>query len=80
LSKRERLEDLGVILEKVHQLTQHEVFDLYHGRKKDIHGWWASINEDLKEEFLHKIAYGLADVSEKIVEIWEIALGEKDRV
>lgn len=79
MTKRERIEDLGRIAVLANSLGDHKIFQLYHGRRKDIHDWWASLNEEQKGDFLHEIAYGLDDVSEKIMDIWAIAMGDDEK-
>lgn len=76
MTKRERIEDLGRISVLSDDLSNHEVFEIYTGRRKDIHEYWASLDSEQKDDFLHNMAYGLNDVHEKLLKIWEISTGE----
>jgi hypothetical protein len=72
---RERVEDLGRITVMVDQLLSLDVWDLYHGRKKDFEEFFRSLDEERQDDLLHKLIYGLDDVREKLCEISCIAEG-----
>lgn len=72
---RERVEDLGRISVMVDQVLNLDVWDLYHGRKKDFEEFFDSLDEERRSELLHNLIYGLDDVKEKLYEVSSIAEG-----
>lgn len=80
MTKRERIEDLGKILVLSSYLLDHDLFNLYHGRPKDIDEWWKTKSKKEKSEFLYLIARNIQDISFKINDIWAIAQGEDEEI
>jgi hypothetical protein len=81
MSRRQRIEDLGVLSEKLHNLSKDELFEVIDSvcrRCKDFTDVFRTLSEDLKEELLDEIAYGIERVKEKILECYFVALGEED--
>lgn len=72
---RERVEDLGRVSVMVDQVLSLDVWELYHGRKKDFEEFFESLDEERRSDLLHKLIYGLDDVKEKLYEISSIAEG-----
>lgn len=72
---RQRIEDLGRILELVKKLSEEPIFELWHQRPKDFVDWLEEQEESRKGDIIHEMAYGLKDISEKLTTIYEIAGG-----
>ena len=77
MSKKERLEDLGRLYEKINLALDHEIFDLYSGRKKDFEVWFYSLDSEKQHSILHTLIYGIDHISEKLHEMFYIAQGEE---
>ena len=79
MTKRERLEDLGVLLEKLATLMDDDLFDVLERnscrRPKDICEAYDALNEDKRYDLLTELAYGVERVSNEIGECWAIARG-----
>jgi hypothetical protein len=73
--KRERLEDLGRIRVLLEKLSEHEIFNLHHGRNKDFYDWFSVKSEEDKEDFLNKVIYAISYIEEKLSECILIARG-----
>lgn len=73
---RQRIEDLGRIMVMVKQLTDHELFDERPCRNKEFTEWFEEQTPEFKEEWLHQMVYRIANVEEKLYEIWEVATGQ----
>jgi hypothetical protein len=81
MTQRQRIEDLGVLSEKLHNLSEDELFEVIDKvcrRCKDFTDVFQTLSEDRKEEILDEIAYGIERVKEKIVECYFVALGEEE--
>ncbi len=81
MTKRERLEDLGVLLEKISSLMDHDLFEICDKagcRTKDFDEHFRTLSEDKQSDLLHEIAYGIEDVSNKLADCWAIAKGEEE--
>lgn len=75
---KERIEDLGRLAELLRVVGDLEVLELYNQRPKDFIDWFASLEDDIKNDILHEMAYGIRDVQEKIAECECIARGLED--
>ena len=74
MSKRERLEDLGRICEKLDQLSNHEVWQWNeHYRNKDTAEWFQELSKEKQFDKIHSLAYALSNVYEQICEMHQIA-------
>lgn len=73
---RQRIEDLGRLTVMVKHLMDHDLFDERPQRNKDIVDWFMELSDELKSDWVHAIVYKIADVEEKIGELWEIATGQ----
>lgn len=79
---KERIEDLGRLRELLNAITNHEIFELVEStgcrRPKDFTEQFETLTDERKEDLLHKLAYGLDSVHEKILECWIIARGDEE--
>lgn len=73
---RERIEDLGRILELLNVCLNHELFDLISCRTKDFEEEFQNYSDQHKEDVLNSLAYGITYLEEKLTECLEIAKGE----
>lgn len=73
---RERVEDLGRLAVMVKHLMDHDLFDERPQRNKDFAEWFMEQSDETKEAWVHAIVYKIADVEEKLGDIWEIATGQ----
>lgn len=79
MTKRERLEDIGRIQERLSALMEHEMFDLMERvRPKDFTEWFRNQTEEEQDALLHTIAYGVQNINFEIADIWGIARGEDE--
>jgi hypothetical protein len=81
MTKRERLEDLGVLLEKLQSLMDHELFEIFDKlgcRRKDFIEHIDALPEEKRDDILHSIAYGIDSVQSLIGDCWAIARGEDE--
>ena len=72
---RERVEDLGRIAVMVDQILSLDVWDIYHGRKKDFGVFFRELDEEKQSDLLHNLIHGLDGVKEKLYEVSSIAEG-----
>ena len=72
---RERIEDLGRISVMIDVLLEAETWDLYGGRNKDFLDYFSELEEEKKDDLLHKLIYGLSNIKDKLYEISVIADG-----
>lgn len=63
---RNRLEDLGRLAEKLRHITEHELFNIVIGRKKDYSETFYECSKERQAEVLHSIAYGIEEVENMI--------------
>ncbi len=56
-------------------LLEAETWDLYGGRNKDFLDYFSSLEEEKKDDLLHKLIYGLSHIKDKLCEISVIADG-----
>ncbi len=76
---RQRVEDLGRILELLNALLENELFDKDGKgwpRNKDFSEFAMSWSDEKKEEFFHDFIYSLDHITEKLFSMREIAIGE----
>ena len=73
---RERLEDIGRILEMVNNLMNEPVFDLWNQRPKDFFDWYTEQSDDRQCDILNDLAYGIQGISTKLGEIYTVASGQ----
>jgi hypothetical protein len=80
MTKKERLEDLGILCEKLYKLGGNELFDLIPntGRAKDAPAWFRSLDEEKQDELIYLMARRLFDVENEISECWSIAKGDHE--
>jgi hypothetical protein len=78
MTKKERLEDLGIILQLITDINDMKLFELYHGRNKDFLDFWSNLDPEKQEDFLHKLPYLISDVKDKLSEVWCIARGDDE--
>lgn len=80
MSKRERIEDLGVLKEKLKNLFNHELFDIFEKydirRPKDVCEIFSEIEEDKKLELVSSLAYMIEEVRDLIADCLDVAEGE----
>jgi len=77
LPMRQRVEDLGRILERINVLLGHSVFDIMDTiRTKDYADSMMEKPDGQKWEAFNSVAYGLKSLEESLVEIYEIASGQ----
>ena len=78
MTKKERLEDLGILSQKLYKLGENELFDLIPntGRAKDAPSWFRSLDAEKQDELIYLIARTLFDVENEISECWIIAKGD----
>jgi len=72
---RERVEDLGRIAVMIDSLMEHEIWEVYMGRKKDFEEFFHNLDEEKQDNLLRSIIYGLETICEKLCEINSIAEG-----
>lgn len=72
---RKRVEDLGRICVMVDDILEYDVWEIYHGRKKDFIDLFREMDEEKQDNLLHTLIYGLDGVKEKLYKISEIAEG-----
>ena len=77
---RQRVEDLGRLAEKLSRVIEMCVFStpkLYGlTRPKDAVEVFATLSTDKKDEFIHLMAYGIADLHSEISDCLDIAIGQ----
>lgn len=72
---RERVEDLGRIAVMVDQILNLEIWDVYHGRRKDFIDIFRGLDEEKQDDLLHRLIYGLDGLKDKLQDISSIAEG-----
>lgn len=72
---RQRLEDLGRILVMINQILNLDLWNIYHGRRKDFIDVFRDLDEDKQDDLLHNLIYGLDGMKDKLHEISSIAEG-----
>ncbi len=77
MSGKHRLEDLGVLSEKLRMLSIHDVFGLIPGRKKDFCEYFYELEVEKQWDLLHELIYGIDHVQEKILECLNVADGSE---
>lgn len=75
---KERIEDLGRLAELLKVIGDLDVLELYNQCPKDFVDWFSTLHDDVKEDVLHDLAYGIRDVQEKVAECEVIARGLED--
>jgi hypothetical protein len=79
MTQRERIEDLGVLLEKLATLMDDDLFEVLERnscrRPKDVCEAFEALTEDNRCDLLIEMAYGIERVSNEISECWSIARG-----
>jgi hypothetical protein len=82
MTKRERIEDLGRIVQLIGDLMDrtHNVHsDALGGcRIKDVMDMFNTLPEDKKEEALRTLVYFMEELTDELGEIYSIALGDDD--
>lgn len=82
MARRERIEDIGKMEEKLSNLMDHELFSVIASfgcrRSKDFAEHFNTLDEEKSEELLYQIAYGLEKVYSEICDLWGIAVGEDE--
>jgi len=76
---RERVEDLGRILERLEDLyEEHPLFQRGNSprRPKDYEEWWGAMNEESKLEMVSTWVYAIQSLREEIGYLIEIASGQ----
>lgn len=73
---RQRIEDLGRILELVGRLMEEPIFELWQQRPKDFVDWFDEQEDSRRDDIVHEMAYGIRGVGEKLGAIYEIASGQ----
>lgn len=72
---RKRIEDLGRIAVLVEKLFDADVWYVYTGRNKDFVDYFNELDDEKKDDILHKLIYGLDDLKSSISDISLIAEG-----
>jgi hypothetical protein len=73
---RNRIEDLGRILEMLNQLLDHSLFTEEKMRPKDFPEWFERQDKEKQEHILRRFSYGLEEIQISLGEILEVARGE----
>ena len=79
MTKRDRLEDLGRLQEKIRQICDSDLMELLDRiscrRAKDFEQVFNEMSPEKKSDLLHEIAYGLEAVSNMLADCYCIAAG-----
>ncbi len=75
MSKRERVEDLGRLLELLVQLSKEDIFDHF-GTPKWATDWFFKLSIEDQQATIHSLAYKLSYTAEKLSDCIEIASGQ----
>lgn len=82
MSKRERIEDLGRLAEKLDTLLDDDFFLLLSvygcNRAKDFTEMFKNLNTDQQYELLHSIAYGIERIKDQLHDCSAIADGREE--
>jgi hypothetical protein len=73
---RERIEDLGVLCEKLDLLCEDELFEWKSSsniRDKDTADWFLSLDKEKQSDIIHSLAYKITNMSDKLHECFKIA-------
>ncbi len=73
MATKQRIEDLGRIAEKLSNITDNGLFQLYHQRPKDFLDWFQAQEKEKQSNLLHELAYRISQVEEEIHECYQIA-------
>ena len=78
----QRLEDLGVLKERLSSLADHQTFRSFQGigcvRAKAATDVFFNMTPNLQEEFIHKLAYDLEEALDLVCQCYHIASGERE--
>lgn len=81
--QRQRIEDLGILTEKLSKLHDDEIFAKYETlgvrRKKDFMQAFAELSDEAKLSFADDLVYGIDRVHDEIAECWGVARGEEQQ-
>ena len=79
MTKRDRLEDLGRLQEKIRQICDSDLMEILDRiscrRPKDFEQVFNEMSDERKSDLLHEIAYGLETVSSMLADCYCIAAG-----
>lgn len=82
MTKRERLEDLGVVAEKLRCLLDYDLFSILEKngcrRAKDAVEIFSELSEDKKYDLIHDLAYAIHEAQECIAECYSLAMWPDD--
>ena len=77
-----RIEDLGVLKERLSSLADHAVFRAFEGigcgRAKAATEVFFNMTPNLQEEFIHRLAYELEEALDLVCQCYHIASGERE--
>ena len=80
MTKKERVEDLGIITEKLRIILDRDVFYHFKGRPKDAYIEFFNMSEDKQCDMLVELAYDLSDLESALYEVLEVARGDYDNI
>lgn len=78
MSESRRLEDLGRLAEKLQVIFDDDFWQLIPGRKKDFCEYVEALSVDARDELMHKLAYGMESMREKVADCVCLADGNDD--
>lgn len=84
MSMKQRVEDLGVLAEKLNNLSDMDICQLYNQRPKDFVEWFHEQPTEegkgvkTQDDILHEIAYSIRDINDKLCECVVIARGDEE--
>jgi hypothetical protein len=75
MNKKERIEDIGRICEKLREVLDLDLFEQANrpGRAKDGVEWWLTKTEEQQYDFIHDLSYNIENVEFALSEIYQIA-------
>lgn len=76
MSKKERLEDLGRLREKLESM--HGMLNFYSGRSKDFPDWVSSKSPEERDDFLYQLICLVRKVDDILADCIVIACGDED--
>lgn len=74
MAARDRLEDIGILCEKLHNLCDHEIFEwMGNNRPKEATEWFSNLSDDAKDDVIHSMAYNLEFVQNQLYDMYQLA-------
>ena len=78
MAKRERLEDFGILAEKLEKLNKSELLEMFEDRSIDLRSYYPRLSSEERDLFLHNLQRHVRDFMDEFCECILIARGHHD--